>query len=93
MYGNVEYYIAMEAAKEFAKWREKEMDFTTINQIALIRQQEILAETANDRAAEPLLRPALRRVGSLFVTIGEKLVEANTSPAECYPSLENEACV
>jgi hypothetical protein len=92
MFGNVEYFIAMEIATFMNTGRDEQMDFTTINLIAHIRQQEILAETANDREAGPLLRPLLRRIGSLFVTIGQKLVAANSQPAENYPSLENEVC-
>jgi hypothetical protein len=64
------------------------MDFTTINLIAYSRyHQELLDETATDR------EPVLRQLGRLFVTIGEKMVQAANQPAEGYPSLENEACV
>jgi hypothetical protein len=64
------------------------MDFMTINQIAFIRQHE----NANSREARPRLRPLRKQLGGLFVTIGQRMVQANSRPTENYRAWKNEAC-
>jgi len=70
------------------------MDPITINRIAQIRQQEILEQAANDQGA-----PVLRRLGSLLVTIGQKMMQTNGYEARAaadgnrsHAALDNEVC-
>ncbi len=100
MYGTVDAYIAQEIAGFVYLWSKDMMDPITVNRIAHIRQQEILEQAAQDRAAAPVLRPVRRQLGGLLVTLGQKLMRANGLAAQAaaddnrgYSSLENEACV
>jgi hypothetical protein len=66
----------------------------TLNSLAY---KNMLEMTARDRT-EISLRPALRRLGSLLVALGQKLIDVDrlgvrVEPDHALPSLENEPCV
>ena len=62
------------------------MDIFTINQIAYIRQQEILREAAQNRGGVSF-RKLLRPVGILLVGAGQRLLDTAQDVTQSTPHL------